>query len=74
MVRTFLLNANQREKIKAYLREMPSKMPPIIKTVRFYLAKTDLDEMESDLVLMRKLKNLDVKIGRTKGEEWGHQH
>ena len=68
MVRRFLLNANQRETVKAYLRDMPSKMPGIIKSVRFSLARTDLDEMESDLVLMRELKNLHVKIGRTKGE------
>ncbi len=73
-MRRFVLNANQRKVVKAYLRELPSKMPPIIKTVRFSLARTDLDEMESDLVLLRALKELDVKIGRTKGEEWGHQH
>jgi len=41
--------------------------------MRHLLFRADLDEVESDLKLLRTLKELEVPIGRAKGEGWSDQ-
>ena len=73
MVRSFILIEEEREKIKEYMKNLPERMPGRIRRMRHWLFKTDLDEMESDIKLLRVLKELEVPIGRTKGEGWSDQ-
>jgi len=57
--------------IRNYIENLPERMPGRVRRMRHWLFKTDLEEMESDIKLLRVLKELEVPIGRTKGEDWG---
>ena len=73
MVRSFVLSEKERETIREYMQNLPERMPGRVRRMRHWLFKTDLDEMESDIKLLRALKELEVPIGRTKGEGWSDQ-
>jgi len=64
MVKKSLLTDRQREEIKKYLVEMPSAMPPYIRSLRGYCKGVSFKEMRKDLELMEKLSKLKVKMGR----------
>ena len=73
MVRSFVLVEKEREVIRDYIENLPERMPGRVRRMRHWLFKTDLEEMESDIKLLRVLKELEVPIGRTKGEGWSDQ-
>jgi len=64
MVTKRLLTNRQRLEITKYLSEMPDAAPDYIRLLRSYCKKVDFEQMESDLILMKKLSNLSVKMGR----------
>lgn len=73
MVRSFILTEKERETIRDYMENLPERMPGRVRRMRHWLFKTDLDEMESDIKLLRVLKEFEVPIGRSKGEGWTEQ-
>ncbi len=73
MVRSYVLIEKEREVIRDYIENLPERMPGRVRRMRHWLFKTDLEEMESDIKLLRVLKELEVPIGRTKGEGWTDQ-
>ena len=73
LVRSFILIEEEREVIRDYIENLPERMPGRVRRMRHWLFKTDLDEMELDIKLLRVLKELEVPIGRTKGKGWGDQ-
>jgi len=73
LVRSFVLTEKERETIRDYMVNLPERMPGRVRRMRHWLFKTDLDEMESDIELLRSLKEFEVPIGRTKGEGWTDQ-
>ncbi len=73
MVRSYVLIEEEREVIRDYIENLPERMPGRVRRMRHWLFKTDLEEMESDIKLLRVLKELEVPIGRTKGEGWSDQ-
>ncbi len=72
-MRSFVLTEKERETIRDYMENLPERMPGRVRRMRHWLFKTDLDEMESDIKLLRVLKEFEVPIGRTKGEGWTDQ-
>jgi len=72
-VRGFILTEGEREIIRDYLENLPERMPGRVRRMRHLLFRANLDEVESDLELLRTLKGLEVPIGRTKGESWSNQ-
>lgn len=72
-MRSFVLDEEERKVIRDYMENLPERMPGRVRRMRHWLSKSDLDEMESDIVLLRSLKELEVPIGRTKGRQWRHQ-
>lgn len=72
-MRSFILTEKERETIRDYMENLPERMPGRVRRMRHWLFKTDLDEMESDIKLLRVLKEFEVPIGRTKGEGWTDQ-
>ncbi len=73
LVRSFVLDEEEREIIRDYMENLPERMPGRVRRMRHWLGKSDLAEMESDIRLLRSLKELEVPIGRTKGREWGNR-
>jgi len=72
-VRSFILTEKERETIRDYMENLPERMPGRVRRMRHWLFKTDLDEMELDIKLLRVLKEFEVPIGRSKGEGWTDQ-
>jgi len=70
LVRSYILTEKQRKAIKVYIEELPERMPSIIKQIRHTLSKINLEEMESDIDLLKTMENLKVVIGRSKHEGW----
>ena len=64
MVRSFILNDEQREAIKDYLKERPNAMSPQIRQIRLRAKKLDFDVMASDMELLRRLAALKIAKGR----------
>jgi len=73
LVRSFILTEKERETIRDYMENLPERMPGRVRRMRHWLFKTDLDEMELDIKLLRVLKEFEVPIGRSKGEGWTDQ-
>lgn len=73
MVRSYILTEKQRGEIKTYIEVLPERMSSTIKQIRHTLSKIDLEEMETDIDLLKSLQNLEVPIGRSKGEGWTDQ-
>ena len=73
MVRGFILTEEERGIIRDYLENLPERMPGRVRRIRHLLYKSDLDEMGSDIKLLKALKGLEVPIGRTKGDGWRDQ-
>lgn len=72
-MRSYILTEKQRKAIKAYIEDLPDRMPSIIKQIRHTLSKIKIEEMESDIDLLRTMENLEVPIGRSKHEGWSDQ-
>jgi len=64
MVRSFILPHSQRQAIEDYLREMPSAMGNDIRQLRLKSKLLDLEAMEYDIALLRRLIALKPPIGR----------
>uniref|UniRef100_A0A6M3M2N0 Uncharacterized protein n=1 Tax=viral metagenome TaxID=1070528 RepID=A0A6M3M2N0_9ZZZZ len=64
MVRSFILNDEQRQAIEDYLRERPNAMSSQIRQIRLRAKKLDFEAMESDMELLRRLGALKVPKGR----------
>ncbi len=64
MVRTFVLPPSQRQAIEDYLRDLPSAMGADIRGLRLKSRKLNLDAMEYDIALLRRLIALEPPIGR----------
>ena len=64
MVRSFILPNSQRQAIEDYLRVLPRAMGTDIRQLRLKAKLLDLDAMESDIALLRRLIALDPPIGR----------
>ncbi|KKN15931.1 hypothetical protein LCGC14_0980940 [marine sediment metagenome] len=73
MVRSYILTDKQREKIKAYIEELPERMPGTIRGIRHVVSKIDLQQMLDDVYLLKTLQGLEMPIGRSKGEGWVDQ-
>ena len=73
MVRGFVLTEVEREIIRDYLENLPNRMPGRVRRMRHSLYRSDLEEMGSDVELLKALKALEVPIGRAKGEGWRDQ-
>ena len=70
MVSSRVLPEEQREQIQHYLEYRPIKMPDVVRQIRSKVNREmDLDQMESDIQLLRRLASLDLKIGRPTEEE-----
>lgn len=64
MVRSFILPDSQRQAIEDYLRVLPRAMGADVRQLRLKGKLLDLDAMEYDIVLLRRLIALDPPIGR----------
>ena len=68
MVRSFILNDEQREAIKDYLRDRPSAMSSTIRQIRLrakrLVANETFGAMEADIELLRRLAALKIAKGR----------
>jgi len=64
MVKKSLLTDRQRREIQTYLRDMPSAMPPYIRSLRGYCKEVKFDQMRKDIEIMERLSKLPVKMGR----------
>ena len=64
MVTKKLLTDRQRFEIQNYLSKMPNAAPDYIRGLRAYCKKMDFEQMGRDLVLMKRLANLPVRMGR----------
>ena len=68
MVRSFILNGEQREAIKDYLQKRPDAMSPQIRQIRLRakkLAKNlGFDVMDADIDLLKRLAALKIPKGR----------
>jgi len=73
LVRGFILTEEERGIIRGYLENLPDRMPGRVRRIRHLLYRSDLEEMESDVELLKILKELEVPIGRAKGEGWRDQ-
>ena len=63
MVRSFILNVEQRQAIKDYLKDRPS-MSSTIRQIRLRAKKLDFPAMESDIELLKHLAALKIPKGR----------
>lgn len=63
MVRSFILNVEQRQAIKDYLKKRPS-MTSQIRQIRLRAKKLDFQTMESDIELLKYLAALKIPKGR----------
>lgn len=72
-MRSYILTEKQRKAIKAYIEDLPDRMPSIIKQIRHTLSKIKIEEMESDIDLLKTMEKLEVPIGRSKHEGWSDQ-
>ena len=68
LVRTYLLNKDQRKAIKGYMTNPSDAMPGGVRQVRHRLKGMDLDEITSDVDLLRRLDAMVIPIGRKSGE------
>jgi hypothetical protein len=77
MKRLFIYTERQRKEILAYLKEMPNAMPPYVRQLRKAARRVnfeeaaqqlaeDYDQVVKDLVLMQRLADLEIPIGRKK--------
>lgn len=64
MVRSFILNDEQRQAIKNYLRKRPNAMSSQIRQIRLRAKKLDFEVMESDMELLKQLAALKIPKGR----------
>lgn len=67
MVRSFVLNDDQRKAVEHYLDNRPPLMGPQIRQLRMRVKVLDFDQMESDVALLRRLKELKIPKGRRSG-------
>jgi len=63
MVTKRLLSDEQIEEVQTFLVER-GKMTQNIRTLRSFCNKTDLDQLEYELILLKQLKEAVVKMGR----------
>ena len=64
MVRSFILNDDQRQAIEDYLEFRPNIMTPQIRQIRLRVKKLDYEQMLYDVALLRRLKDLRIPKGR----------
>ena len=64
MVRSFILNDNQRQAIEDYIENRPNVMTSQIRQLRLRVKKLDYDQMSSDLELLGRLRDLKIPKGR----------
>lgn len=64
MVRSYILSDGQREAVKDYVTNRRQNMPGGIRSIRHRLKFLDFDEMEEDILLLRKLNTMKIPIGR----------
>ncbi len=64
MVRSFILNGEQRVAIEGYLRDRPSAMSPQVRQIRLRAKKLDFDAMQKDIELLERLAKLKLPKGR----------
>ena len=70
LVRSYLLNDEQREAVKNYVsaRKRPRVMPGNILQIRMRVKAIDFDQMQEDIKLLKKLGAIKVPIGRKAGD------
>ena len=68
MVRSFILNEEQRQAIEDYLKKRPSAMSSQIRQIRLRAKRLEkkqgFDVMKSDIELLRRLATLKIPKGR----------
>lgn len=64
MVRSFILNEEQREAIEEYLRDRPSAMSAQVRQIRLRAKKLDFVAMQEDMTLLERLAKLRLPKGR----------
>lgn len=64
MVRSFILNDDQRRAIEDYIEHRPKIMSSQIRQLRLRVKKLDYEQMLSDVELLRRLKDLKIPKGR----------
>lgn len=68
MVRSFILNDEQRQAIEDYLKNRPSAMSSTIRQIRLrakrLVANKVFDAMTSDIELLKRLASLKIPKGR----------
>ena len=64
MVRSFILNDEQRQAIEDYIEHRPKIMSSQIRQLRLRVKKLDYEQMLSDVALLRRLKDLRIPKGR----------
>ena len=64
MVRSFILNDDQRRAIEDYIEHRPKIMSSQIRQLRLRVKKLDYEQMLSDVSLLRRLKDLRIPKGR----------
>lgn len=64
MVRSFLLNDEQREAIDDYFENRPRAMTQTVRQIRLRAKKLDFKAMLEDIVLLEKLAKLRLPRGR----------
>ena len=64
MVRSFILNDEQRAAIKEYLDERPNAMSSQIRQIRLRAKRLDGKAMREDLELLEQLASLRIPKGR----------
>ena len=72
MVRSFILNDEQRDAINEYLDERPSAMSPQIRQIRLRAKRLDFTAMREDLELLERLANLRIPKGRKSADLEAH--
>lgn len=64
MVRSFILNDDQRQAIEDYIEHRPNIMTSQIRQIRLRVKKLDYERMLSDVALLRRLRDLKIPKGR----------
>lgn len=64
MVRSFILNDEQREAIEEYLRDRPNAMSPQVRQIRLRAKRLDFNAMQEDIKLLERLAMLKLPKGR----------
>lgn len=64
MVRSFILNEEQREAIEGYLRDRPNAMSPQVRQIRLRAKRLDFSAMQEDIRLLERLAELKLPKGR----------